>query len=198
MSKVKANLFFVYKLTCLFNMSTKNLTKSCLKKMSSRVVTHNRFSSVSVNACSHCIANGNNTRFNRTAMKIHTVGILCCIIYNSLNTVGNDNTCIGNLSARCCIKRCFVKNYCTLFACTKHIDRLTVGIYNSQNLCFSLKIRIACKNGFISVNLDTLALPRICTCILTGSTCSSLLVCKKLVKPVLINSHSSLLQNILC
>ena len=41
MSKVKPNLGFINKLACLFNMSTENLTKRSLKKMSSSMIAHN-------------------------------------------------------------------------------------------------------------------------------------------------------------
>ena len=154
------------------------------------MITHNCKSSVFINLGSHFISRGKNARSDNAAVDINAVRILCGILHDKFCAIKFNHACVGNLTARGCIKRSFIKNYRALFTCSEHFNLLTVGVDKSKNFCLALKIRIADELCFLSLNLNALAFPSVCTCVLTSGTGSCLLVCKKFVKSILVNSHS--------
>ena len=61
MSEVETDFAFVDKLACLLDMSAENIAQCGLKKVSTRMVAHNRFTPVGINFCDNLIPYRNYT-----------------------------------------------------------------------------------------------------------------------------------------
>ena len=198
MSEVKAHLIFIYKLTCLFNMGTQNTAKRSLKQMSRSMIAHNGTTSVVINIGDNGITDGYYIHCN-AGMKEDTVLILRCIKHlKDLFLTLLNKASIADLTARKRIKRSFIKNYRSLFACAESVNKLAVRINDCKHLCITDSLSIADKFSLLNLKFYAFSLPSVCACILTCSTGSCLLVSQKLVKPILVNGHSLFFKNVLC
>ena len=144
MGKVKTDGVFVYKLTCLFNMSTQDLAKSRLQKVGGGVVAAYSLAALCINSGGNLGIKRGCSLNHRSEVAKHSARGFLGICNLKFKISGFNNARIANLTAALAVENGFVKHYYSLFTLACGYCMFAVR-HNVKNFSSTLVFGIAHK-----------------------------------------------------
>ena len=162
------------------------------------MVAHNAAAALGIDLRLYRIAHSDNAAGHFATVQKDLVRILDRIRHDKgiVRTV-LDHAAVAYLAAGLGIERGLIQHQCAAVPGAQHVYQLAVRIHNSQHLGITGKVCIAHKVRGRCIDFYAIALPGVCTGVLTGGTGGCFLGSQQGVELIFIHGNALFLQNIL-